>query len=337
MKYSIKKHLLPLFLLLFSAEGALAQVTFRFRDGLYNETLKSQVERNVSNLLSEINRAEQNHSETLDLSKVKIDNFAANGLRSLWKNIRFRCVWSNNAQSCVEDATGYEIRQIAVEMKPLNNTYRGELQKELNISFSKQGIITGVRTALDGTSYNTLVNSGTTNIDQRMRREIVKFVEDFRSYYVEKNAAALEQIFSDDALIITGRVIKPTGFKQTDGVSMQVREQVRYSKQSKAQYISNLKALFKSTEYINVEFSEIEIMRHGNNPNYYGVRLRQKWASQRYNSKNTYADDGYVFLLWDFTNEENPQIYVRTWTPKEASQNGFQFVPEDFSIPQEAK
>lgn len=329
------KHLLALCLLLFTSQCAFSQVSFHFRDGLYNESLKQKVERNVSALLSEINRAEQNHSETLDLSNVSINNFAASGLRNLWKNIRFRCVYSNNVKSCVEASTSYEIRELPVEIKPLDNTYRGELQKELSISFDKNGIITGVRhDAIDHVSYNALVNSGTTNVDQRMRREILKFVEDFRSYYVEKNATALEQIFSDDALIITGRVIKPTGYKQTDGVTMQVREQVKYSKQSKAQYISNLRALFKSTEYINVDFSDIEIIRHGANPNYYGVRLRQKWASQRYNSRNTYSDDGYVFLLWDFSNEEKPQIYVRTWTPKQASQNGFQFEPEDFSIPQ---
>lgn len=123
------------------------------------------------------------------------------------------------------------------------------------------------------------------------------------------------RIFSDDALIITGRVIKTMGKSQTDGISQQVRERVVYSKQSKQQYINNLRALFRTAEFVNVDFSDIELMRHGSNPNFYGVRLRQKWASQRYNG-NQYADDGYVFLLWDFTDETQPKIHVRTWTPK---------------------
>ncbi|MEH2834388.1 hypothetical protein V7T17_10845 [Segatella copri] len=261
-----------------------------------------------------------------------MDNNGRNGLTSLWRNIHFRCEWNNNVQPCIKDITGYEIRQIPVEMKPLDNTYKGELHKELTISFSKDGVITGVRTAIDNNSYLSILRGGKSNLDMRMRREILKFVEDFRSYYVEKNAAALEEIFSDDALIITGRVIKTMGKSQTDGISQQVREKVVYSKQSKQQYINNLKALFRSAEFVNVDFSDIELMRHGSNPNFYGVRLRQKWASQRYNG-NQYADDGYVFLLWDFTDETQPKIHVRTWTPKRPGQNGDDFSPEDFFIP----
>lgn len=139
-------------------------------------------------------------------------------------------------------------------MKPLDNTYKGELHKELTISFNKQGVITGVRTAIDNNSYLSILRGGKANLDMRMRREILKFVEDFRSYYVEKNVTALDQIFSDDALIITGRVIQTMGKSQTDGISQQTKEKVIFSKQSKLQYISHLKTLFKSTEYINVDF-----------------------------------------------------------------------------------
>ena len=50
-------------------------------------------------------------------------------------------------------------------------------------------------------------------------------------------------------------------------------------------------------------------MRHPVNPNFYGVTLLQGWTSGKYH------DDGYLFLLWDFTNEDAPQIHVRTWQP----------------------
>ncbi len=86
-----------------------------FLTGIYNQTLKSQVERNVSVLLTEINRAERNRVGLLNLGGVRIDDNAANGLRSLWKNIHFRCEWNNNVQSCIQDFTGYEVRQIPVE------------------------------------------------------------------------------------------------------------------------------------------------------------------------------------------------------------------------------
>ena len=41
----------------------------------------------------------------------------------------------------------------------------------------------------------------------------------------------------------------------------------------------------------------------------YGVSLRQRYKSDRY------ADDGWLFLLWDFRNASMPLIHVRTWQP----------------------
>ena len=73
--------------------------------------------------------------------------------------------------------------------------------------------------------------------------------------------------------------------------------------------MDNLKRVFKVTKYIHVSFDDIEVMRHPTNPNIYGVTLHQGWTS------NTYHDEGYVFLLWDFRDEDAPEIHVRTWQP----------------------
>ena len=42
-------------------------------------------------------------------------------------------------------------------------------------------------------------------------------------------------------------------------------------------------------------------------------------------------DDGYVFLLWDFNDEEHPKIYVRSWSPVsgEVSSDNL-LAPDDF-------
>lgn len=44
-------------------------------------------------------------------------------------------------------------------------------------------------------------------------------------------------------------------------------------------------------------------MRHPTMDGIYGVSLRQQYKSDRY------ADDGYLFLLWDFRNESMPLIH----------------------------
>lgn len=309
-----------------------AQVSFQFSDGIYNENLKTKVETSVSALLTEINKAES-QNRSLNLYSIRMTDQAREGLNNLWSNLHFRCEDIKNVQPCLKDVIGYEIRQIRVHICPIDNTYKGELEKELTISFNSEGSITGVRTALDNNSYASIIAGGKGVQDTRMRREILKFVEDFRSYYEEKNLSALDNIFSDDALIITGRVIKSIGKSQADGITQQVKEKIVYSKQNKESYIRNLGALFKNNKYIKVDFSDIELMRHGSKANFYGVRLRQKWDSQRYNGK-TYGDDGYIFLLWDFNDESNPKIHVRTWTPKTNSLDDEDFLtPEDFFIP----
>ena len=56
-------------------------------------------------------------------------------------------------------------------------------------------------------------------------------------------------------------------------------------------------------------FDEIRVVMHPTKSEWYGVTLHQGWTSDRYH------DDGWLFLLWDFSNEDHPTIHVRTWQP----------------------
>ena len=307
-----------------------AQVTFRFSGGISNEQLKQNMERNVSALLSEINNAES-AGRSLDFTGIRITETARGGLNSLWANLRFRCEWKTNVQNCLRDVQEFEIRQIPVEMKPLDNTYKGEIHKELTVSFNRNGMITGVRTAMDNNSYMSLMAGGMSVKDVRMRREILKFVEDFRSYYDEKNLSAIDEIFSDNALIITGRVLRKDLTSQSNADIRIPGKNIIFNKQTKTQYINNLRNVFRVNRYIKVDFSDIELIRHSSRENIYGVRLRQRWNSQRYNG-STYMDDGYVFLLWDFNDEEHPKIHVRSWSPVSGEVSSDNLLsPDDFS------
>jgi hypothetical protein len=95
---------------------------------------------------------------------------------------------------------------------------------------------------------------------------------------------------------------------------------VTYKKSNKDEYLAGLQRAFIRNKWIDVKFSQIGdngetggcpgITRSFVNPNYYGVRLKQEWRSSNYN------DEGYVFLLWDFTDENAPVIHMRTWQPE---------------------
>ena len=87
-------------------------------------------------------------------------------------------------------------------------------------------------------------------------------------------------------------------------------DKVIYNKQSKRQYLTNLARVFRANKRINVVFDDIKVVGHPAKRGFYGVTLKQGYTS------DIYSDSGYLFLLWDFTNPEAPQIHVRTWQPE---------------------
>ena len=153
--------------------------------------------------------------------------------------------------------------------------------------------------------------------DHRYREMILDFTERFRTAYNEHNINFLDAIFSDDALIITGKVIER---KTADGIRLP--DEVIYKKQTKNQYLTNLRRIFNNDKknLIRVDFDEIKVVRHPSPAleyaRCYGVTLHQSYKS------GTYSDEGYLFLLWDFADENKPKIYVRTWQPDAYSKDG---------------
>ena len=182
------------------------------------------------------------------------------------------------------------------------------------VEFDKRGQITDFRFVFDTQLSESMERCGAV-VELERKMQILKYCDRFRTAYCTKDIKYLEQVFSDDALIITGNVVmsKPSDMGPA-------KAKVEYKQQNKTQYLNNLKRAFARNKYIDVKFSEIgengedsgcgTVTRSANNKNMYGVRLRQEWKS------SNYSDVGYVFLLWDFSNEDAPVIHVRTWQPE---------------------
>lgn len=153
----------------------------------------------------------------------------------------------------------------------------------------------------------TKVLSGKLSVkDGNRRRVILNYCEHLRTAYTTKDIDFLKQIFSEQALIIVGNVVKTS---PSDEGKFMSSERVKYNIRTKKEYIARLGKAFADNKSIDVKFSDFRIMRHPTMDGIYGVILRQKYKSDRY------ADDGYLFLLWDFRNESMPCIHVRTWQP----------------------
>ena len=191
----------------------------------------------------------------------------------------------------------------------------------MSINFNAAGQITGVRFAAEKTTYDKIMRSsgGQAVTDEARRRTILGFVENYRNYYIEMNLDAIKQIFDDNALIITGRVIKVANKNKGDNNKMSVSKQTTYRKQNKAEYMQSLQTLFKNTACIQLEFDYdgVSVVQDKSKPYIYGVTLKQYWNSKNKAGKH-YSDEGYLFLVWDFSDEENPKIHVRTWQPLES-------------------
>ena len=150
-----------------------------------------------------------------------------------------------------------------------------------------------------------ILNSNLNESDSISRRKILSYCEHLRTSYTTKDIDFLRQVFSDNALIIVGNVVK-TG-KKWDGSN---DTKVSYAVRSKHAYLNRLNEIFKSNKTIKMDFQDFHIMRHPSMEGIYGVSLRQKYAT------DNYSDDGYLFLLWDFRKPSMPLIHVRTWQPR---------------------
>lgn len=144
------------------------------------------------------------------------------------------------------------------------------------------------------------------------RLTLINFVEDYQTAYALQRKKYLQQIYSEDALIIVGSVLKET--KKTDDFRMKQEVKVRYDTLSKSQYLSRLNNVFDNNEFVNLTFTSTKFNIVNNKNNVIGVQLRQEYLS------SNYSDVGYLFLMVDLR-DKLPVIHVRTWQPNETPVN----------------
>lgn len=273
-----------------------------------------KMEYNLSKVLSEINRA-QRENRPLNIVGLDLDAFARDALTMLWANVHFYCDDTEVVERCwvFDDGKEYMVSHIPLIIEVEGESFGNGVYQEAVVDFDASGRITDFRFSLDAQLSESMKNCGSV-VDAERRIRILAYCERFRTAYNTKDMPFLEQVFSDDALIITGKVGM---VKAPDSPYSTMK--VTYKKQTKQEYLTNLKRAFMRNKWIDVKFSEIGehgeeggcagITRSKVNPNMYGVRLFQEWKS------SNYSDTGYLFLLWDFADEDKPVIHVRTWQP----------------------
>ena len=286
---------------MFVAQNIMADVTVQI-DGIENATVKAKMERTMSAFLTEVNNA-QSSKRALNFGGMGLSTNVQSSVSMLWENSPFECTDEEIMEHCIQTGSGYQVRNIPLMMRPTDSSFNEDEYQEAVFSFDLSGNLESFYLTLSMNLYMNIIKSNKSVTDLRRRQLILDYVEHFRTSYNQKDINFLTQVFSDDALIITGKVIK----QSKDGIPMP--DKIQYKKQTKQEYLGNLRRVFAANKHIKVTFDEIEVMRHPVNADFYGVTLHQGYTSDRYH------DDGYIFLLWDFRNESAPQIHVRTWQP----------------------
>lgn len=305
----MKRILLSLSLIIcqLSFTAAYNQVRLVITSGTDNQSLKEKIEHGVSSVMTEINRSYDKELYKLSLSENYISKDAQSELNKLWKNEHFQCVEEEVVERLLTTRSGYQVRGIPLIVKTDDDEELG--YQEAVINFDANGLIVSFYYTINPELYSRLRMNQSKDkryevTDLKDRMMILDYVEHFRTAYNQKDLKFLRQVFSDDALIITGRVIKT---KKTEVVPSGNR--VIYTPQTKHEYLKNLERTFKNSRYVKVNFDDITIVAHPTIKGIYGVTVHQKWNS------GTYSDEGYVFMMWDFRNPDLPQIHVRTWQP----------------------
>lgn len=268
-------------------------------------SLVANIEANASAFLTSINTAFEKKSKPR-FSSGTISSDAQVSLLSMWEMSPFKCSSASIEERIIKKPQGgFEIRNIPVVMAEAPSD---EKEQELVLVFNAKGLVDNIFLAIETGKYVQLINAAGNDVTEMRRRQIIlDFIENFRTAYNRKDSDYLNSVFSEDALIITGKVVQVS--RPDASGQFLPKQTVQYQKQTKKEYIEKLRRIFKSNDYINVKFDDIEIKQHKKYPTIYGVNMMQGWNTSRY------SDVGFLLLVIDFSDDDRPTIHVRTWQP----------------------
>lgn len=169
-------------------------------------------------------------------------------------------------------------------------------------SNSKQ--ITHVAMGLGREAMNDVV-LGHLDWSEKSRTRIVGSLEDYRTAYATKNLEYLDKVFDDNAVIVLGKRLQVAPQLNKEGYMNNHR--VQFTQLTKREFLRNLRRQFQSKDYINLHFSQNRIYQLQKGVERYGIEIKQDYYS------SNYGDTGYLTLIFDLTNPDQPVIHVRTW------------------------
>lgn len=179
--------------------------------------------------------------------------------------------------------------------------------------------IESVAFALTQRAENDIMNAAA-SWPEVSRWAILNFMEDYQTAFALKRTDYISSIFSDDALIITGTILKKLdnaerAFDRSKSLDLGGPKDIAYSQLSKTEYIDRLRKIFSTREYVHLQFEDnvtrmidLPAINGINKGAAFGIEIKQRYES------TGYSDDGYLTMVFD-TRGKLPIIHVRLWQP----------------------
>lgn len=188
---------------------------------------------------------------------------------------------------------------------------RKSFVEDIVFTFNSSGQIECLAFSLDDNAAMDILDKQAWPVNARM--SIIEFLENYKTAFALERLDYIKTIFDDNAVIIVGKVAKVAETVGTDVAKLPsisnnvIITRTRYSKE---QYIKHLALCFDSNEFVNIRFANNDVIKAGKGGEIYGIQIKQDYYS------TNYGDTGYLFLLVDINNPQEPMIKVRTWQPK---------------------
>lgn len=183
--------------------------------------------------------------------------------------------------------------------------------EDVTFTFNEEKKIECVAFGLGNEAKTDIFNKGVGAWSDYAKMVIATFLENYKTAFALKRLDYLESVFDDNATIITGHIIKKNPKANIEGQSYLADNKplIKYTRQTKSEYLRKLKMCFQSNQFINIRFADNDVVKMGAGGETYGIQIKQDYYS------TNYGDHGYLFLMVDFNDPENPSIKVRTWQP----------------------
>lgn len=246
-----------------------------------------------------------------DESFAMLDTLVRNGNISVVGNQQYEFITYGNTTICRDIDMKFEFRNHASFLREVVFRFDNESR-----------LITSMAFRLSSEAENDIATKN--KWENNCKLALINFLEDYQTAYALKRYDYLESVFSDDALIIVGHVLKRNNNELKDVKQFNLpAQEVELLRMDKNAYFDRLSRVFMSQEYINIRFTETDFKRqlfstdeaNTNGEDIFGVRLLQEYHSA------TYGDVGYLFLMVDLRDVQRPVIHVRAWQPDKVDIN----------------